>query len=95
MALIRTDYGLIYNTDGSLCATLLPEGGVAVTEGTTNLFNIDNVRENNTYVPTEIISDYHVIAYYDNPTGGAGNWSWSSGWFHIIHNLFFARRLLI
>ena len=37
MALIRTDYGLIYNTDGSLCATLLPEGGVAVTEGTTNL----------------------------------------------------------
>ena len=37
MALIRTDYGLIYNTDGSLCATLLPEGGVAVTEGTENL----------------------------------------------------------
>jgi hypothetical protein len=37
MALVRTDYGLIYNTDGSLCATLLPEGGVAVTEGTTNL----------------------------------------------------------
>ena len=36
MALVRTDYGLIYNTDGSLCATLLPEGGVAVTEGTTN-----------------------------------------------------------
>lgn len=33
----KTDYGLIYNTDGSLCATLLPEGGVAVTEGTTNL----------------------------------------------------------
>ncbi len=32
----KTDYGLIYNTDGSLCATLLPEGGVAVTEGTTN-----------------------------------------------------------
>ncbi|NLX69925.1 MAG: LamG domain-containing protein, partial [Clostridiales bacterium] len=37
MALVRTDYGLIYNTDGSLCATLLPEGGVAVTEGTTNI----------------------------------------------------------
>jgi len=36
MALIRTDYGLIYNTNGNLCATLLPEGGVAVTEGTTN-----------------------------------------------------------
>jgi len=34
MALVRTDYGLIYNTDGSLCATLLPEGGVAVEEGT-------------------------------------------------------------
>lgn len=39
MTLIRTDYGLIYNTDGSLCATLLPEGGVAVTEETTNLCN--------------------------------------------------------
>mgnify|MGYP000890505950 FL=1 len=37
MALVRTDYGLIYNDDGSLCATLLPEGGVAVEEGTTNL----------------------------------------------------------
>lgn len=33
----KTDYGLIYNTNGNLCATLLPEGGVAVTEGTTNL----------------------------------------------------------
>lgn len=39
MALVRTDYGLIYNTDGSLCATLLPEGGVAVTEGTTNIID--------------------------------------------------------
>lgn len=37
MALVRTDYGLIYNTDGSLCATLLPEGGVAVEEATENL----------------------------------------------------------
>jgi hypothetical protein len=36
MALVRTDYGLIYNTDGSLCATLLPEGGVAVDKPTTN-----------------------------------------------------------
>ena len=33
----RTDYGLIYNDDGSLCATLLPEGGVAVEEGITNI----------------------------------------------------------
>ena len=41
MALVRTDYGLIYNTDGSLCATLLPDGGVAVTEGTTNLFPLE------------------------------------------------------
>lgn len=40
MPLVRTPYGLIYNTDGSLCATLLPEGGVAVTEGTENL--VDN-----------------------------------------------------
>lgn len=30
-----TDYGLV--TGNGLCATLLPEGGVAVTEGTTNL----------------------------------------------------------
>ncbi len=41
MALIRTDYGLIYNTNGNLCATLLPDGGVAVTEGTTNLFPLE------------------------------------------------------
>jgi len=72
-------------------ATLLPEGGVAVTEGTENLFNIDNVRKNYNYVSTEIISDYHVIAYYDNPSGGAGNWAWSSGWFHIIHNAPFSQ----
>ncbi len=37
----KTDYGLIYNTNGNLCATLLPEGGVAVTEGTTNLFPLE------------------------------------------------------
>lgn len=41
MALVRTDYGLIYNTDGSLCATLLPEGGVAVTEETTNMIPVE------------------------------------------------------
>ena len=44
MALVRTDYGLIYNPDGSLCATLLPEGGVAVEEETTNLESITNGR---------------------------------------------------
>jgi len=32
MSIIRTDAGLIYNTDGSLCVTLLPEGGVAIDE---------------------------------------------------------------
>jgi hypothetical protein len=42
MALVRTDYGLIYNDDGSLCATLLPEGGVAVEEGTENLIPVAN-----------------------------------------------------
>ena len=56
-----------------------------------NLFDIDNVREDYTYVSAEIISDYHVIAYYDHPTGGSGEWQWSSGWFHIIHNAPFSQ----
>ena len=56
-----------------------------------NLFDIDNVREDFKYVSAEIISDYHVIAYYDNPTGGIGDWEWSSGWFHIIHNVPFSQ----
>ena len=38
---IRTDYGLIYNPDGSLCATLLPEGGVTVERGATNTVGLD------------------------------------------------------
>src|SRR5690606_1889013 len=42
MPLVQTDYGLIYNTNGSLCVTLRPGegrfgGAVAVEEGTTNL----------------------------------------------------------
>lgn len=33
----KTDYGLVYNDDGSLCVTHQEDGAVAVEEGTTNL----------------------------------------------------------
>ncbi|AJW76924.1 hypothetical protein X275_01385 [Marinitoga sp. 1197] len=49
MALVKTDYGLIYNDDGSLCVTVrdddIPFEGVksfAVEEGTTNLITGDS-----------------------------------------------------
>jgi len=50
MAQHNTDYGLVYNDDGSLCVTkrtdIIPFSGVtsyAVETGTTNLFDINNI----------------------------------------------------
>lgn len=66
MALVRTDYGLIYNTDGSLCVTLLPEGGVAVTEGTTNLVTDQSFwnRRTGAIVTRELVTSGQWAGWY-------------------------------
>jgi hypothetical protein len=66
----KTDYGLIYNTDGSLCATTLPECGVAVEEGTENLitnFNPTLSTDGTGAVITH--SDYKTVVDLRNWTG--------------------------
>lgn len=71
MALVRTDYGLIYNTDGSLCATLLPEGGVAIEEkGRENLLATASAPAEE--VVTVVPGDTYTLSVYGNDPSSSG-----------------------
>jgi hypothetical protein len=80
MALIKKDYGLVYNTDGSLCTTIryddIPFPGVksfAVEEGTENL------------VTDQSALSAYSNAVFTNELVQSGNWK---GWYkvHVTHS---------